>query len=128
MVSKLSIRVSLPFFISGYIYQPYTQEALKKGYEIFFNAGKIPGTISDMIAFHSDFVSKIQEAVRVILLSFSEAQKYYEDNKKESLNIMSNLTGVSVEEIAQGLNQSRVLDPYDNYYYSMRNSNQSNSK
>jgi len=81
-----------------------------------------------MIAFHSDFVSKIQEAVRVILLSFSEAQKYYEDNKKESLNIMSNLTGVSVEEIAQGLNQSRVLDPYDNYYYSMRNSNQSNSK
>ena len=112
---------------AGYTYQPYTQEALKKGYNIIFNAGKIPGTISDVIAFHSDFVSKRPDAVRAILFSFSEAQKYYEDNKKESLNIMSNLTGVSVEEIAQGLNQSRVLDLYDNYYYSMKNSNQSNS-
>ena len=40
---------------------------------------------------------------------------------------MSDLTGVSVEEIAQGLNQSQVLDLYDNYYYSMKKSNQSNS-
>jgi ABC-type nitrate/sulfonate/bicarbonate transport system substrate-binding protein len=80
-----------------------------------------------MIAFHSDFVSKRPDGVRAILFSFSEVQKYYEDHKKESLNIMSNLTGVSVEEIAQGLNQSRVLDLYDNYYYPMENSNQSNS-
>ncbi len=110
---------------AGYTYQPYTQEALKKGYNVIFNAGKIPGTISDVIAFHSDFVSKRPDAVRAILLSFAEAQNYYKDNKNESLIIMSNLTGVSAEEIAQGLNQSRILDLYDNYYQSMKNSNQS---
>jgi NitT/TauT family transport system substrate-binding protein len=110
---------------AGYTYLPYTQDAIKKGYKIIFSAGKIPGTISDVIAFHSDFVSKRPDAVRAILLSFAEAQKYYDENKDESLKIMSNLTNVSVEEIAQGLNQSRVLYLDDNYLESMKNSNQS---
>jgi NitT/TauT family transport system substrate-binding protein len=110
---------------AGYTYLPYTQEAIKKGYKIIFSAGKIPGTISDVIAFHSDFVSKRPDAVRAILLSFAEAQKYYDENKDESLKIMSNLTNVSVEEIAQGLNQSRVLYLDDNYLQSMKNTNQS---
>lgn len=70
---------------------------------------------------------KKPDAVRAILLSFVEAQKYYKDNKDESLNVMSNVTGVSVEEIAQGLNQSQVLDLYQNYYHSMKNSNESTS-
>jgi NitT/TauT family transport system substrate-binding protein len=110
---------------AGYTYLPYTQEAIEKGYKIIFSAGKIPGTVSDVIAFHSDFVSKRPDAVRAILLSFAEAQKYYDENKDESLKIMSNLTNVSVEEIAQGLNQSRVLYLDDNYLQSMKNSNQS---
>jgi NitT/TauT family transport system substrate-binding protein len=110
---------------AGYTYLPYTQEAIKKGYKIIFSAGKIPGTVSDVIAFHSDFVSKRPDAVRAILLSFVEAQQYYDENKDESLKIMSNLTNVSVEEIAQGLNQSNVLYLDDNYLQSMKNSNQS---
>ena len=110
---------------AGYTYLPYTQDAIKKGYKIIFSAGKIPGTISDVIVFHSDFVSKSPDAVRAILLSFAEAQKYYDENKDESLKIMSKLTNVSVEEIAQGLNQSRVLYLDDNYLQSMKNSSQS---
>jgi NitT/TauT family transport system substrate-binding protein len=112
---------------AGYTYEPYTQDALKKGYKIIFKAGIIPGTISDVIAFHSDFVSKRPDAVRAILLSFAEAQKYYNDNKDESIRIMSALTGVSKQEMAVGLHASRVLNLRDNYFQSMKNSTQSSS-
>jgi NitT/TauT family transport system substrate-binding protein len=112
---------------AGYTYQPYTQDALKKGYKIIFNAGKIPGTISDVIAFHSDFVLKRPDAVRAIVLSFAEGQKYYNENRDESLRTMSSLTGVSTQEIVEGLKASHVLSLGDNYYYSMKKTNQSNS-
>lgn len=65
--------------------------------------------------------------MRAILLSFAEAQKYYNDNKDESIRIMSALTGVSKQEIEEGLHASRVLNLRDNYFQSMKNSTQSDS-
>jgi NitT/TauT family transport system substrate-binding protein len=41
---------------AGHIYQPYSTEALKKGYHILFAAGSIPGTITDVLVFRSDVI------------------------------------------------------------------------
>jgi NitT/TauT family transport system substrate-binding protein len=41
---------------AGHTYEPYTTQALKKGYKILFAAGNIPGIITNVIAFHPNVV------------------------------------------------------------------------
>ena len=89
--------------VAGHIYQPYTTEALKKGYKILFAAGTIPGVITDVLAFRSDIIQQRPQEIQGIIKSIIEAQTYYENNKEESLKIMSNKSGVGEQEIKNGL-------------------------
>ena len=89
--------------VAGHIYQPYTTEALKKGYKILFAAGTIPGVITDVLAFRSDIIEQRPQEIQGIIKSIIEAQTYYENNKEESLKIMSNKSGVGEQEIKNGL-------------------------
>ena len=89
--------------VAGHIYQPYTTEALKKGYKILFAAGTIPGVITDVLAFRSDIIEQRPQEIQGIIKSIIEAQTYYENNKEESLKIMANRSGIGVQEIKNGL-------------------------
>lgn len=89
--------------VAGHIYQPYTTEALKKGYKILFAAGTIPGVITDVLAFRSDIIQQRPQEIQGIIKSIIEAQTYYDNNKEESLKIMSNKSGVGEQEIKNGL-------------------------
>lgn len=89
--------------VAGHIYQPYTTEALKKGYKILFAAGTIPGVITDVLAFRSDIIEQRPQEIQGIIKSIIEAQTYYENNKEESLKIMSNRSGIGEQEIKNGL-------------------------
>ncbi|MGG6460294.1 MAG: DUF72 domain-containing protein [Candidatus Eiseniibacteriota bacterium] len=88
---------------AGHIYQPYTSEALKKGYKILFSAGEIPGAITDVIVFRTNVIRERPHDVQAIIKSIIEAQKYYDDNKEESLRIMSNKSGIEIQAIKNGL-------------------------
>ena len=55
---KITENMEKGTIVAGHTYEPYTTEALKKGYKILFAAGKIPGIITDVLAFHSDFVEE----------------------------------------------------------------------
>ena len=89
--------------VAGHIYQPYTTEALKKGYKILFAAGTIPGVITDVLAFRSDIIEQRPQEIQGIIKSIIEAQTYYENNKEESLKIMANRSGIGVQKIKNGL-------------------------
>ena len=89
--------------VAGHIYQPYTTEALKKGYKILFAAGTIPGVITDVLAFRSDIIEQRPQEIQGIIKSIIEAQTYYENNKEESLKIMANRSGIGEQEIKNGL-------------------------
>lgn len=89
--------------VAGRIYQPYTTEALKKGYKILFAAGTIPGVITDVLAFRSDIIEQRPQEIQGIIKSIIEAQTYYGNNKEESLKIMSNRSGIGEQEIKNGL-------------------------
>ena len=89
--------------VAGHIYQPYTTEAMMKGYKILFAAGTIPGVITDVLVFRSDIIEQRPQDIQAILKSIIEARIYYENNKEESLKIMSKRSGIGEQEIKNGL-------------------------
>ena len=56
-----------------------------------------------MLAFRSDIIQQRPQEIQGIIKSIIEAQTYYENNKEESLKIMSNKSGVGEQEIKNGL-------------------------
>jgi ABC-type nitrate/sulfonate/bicarbonate transport systems, periplasmic components len=104
---------------AGHIYQPYTSEALKKGYRILFTAGNIPGAITDVLVFRSKVIQERPQDVQAIIKSIIEAQKYYKDNKEESLKIMSSKSGIDIQAIKNGLDSVVLPSLKDNFVTAM---------
>lgn len=88
---------------AGHSWQPYTSEALAKGYKIIGNAGDVPGLITDVLALHEKFVNERPEDVKSIVKALLEARDFYYGNQEESLEIMSRATGSSKESIKEGI-------------------------
>ena len=89
---------------SGHSYQPYTTEALKKGYKALFTAGTVPGLITDVLVFRSSIVEQRPKDIEAIIKSIVEAQEYYVNNKADAIKIMSMKSGIGENEIMNGLN------------------------
>ena len=88
---------------SGHSYQPYTTEALKKGYKALFTAGTVPGLITDVLVFRSSIVEQRPKDIEAIIKSIVEAQEYYVNNKADAIKIMSMKSGIGENEIMNGL-------------------------
>ena len=100
--------------VAGHTYEPYTSEALKKGYKILFTAGSLPGIINTVLAFRSDVVEQRPHDIQAIVRSLVEAEDYYTSNKTDALKIMSLKSGISESDIVDGFNGIRVLSLSDN--------------
>jgi len=101
---------------AGHTWQPTSGRALEKGYKILSRAGDIPGIITDVLSFHTKVVEQQAEQVRSIVKSLLEAQKYVEAHPEESLRIMAAATGMTVKEIAIGLDGIKKLNLVDNQF------------
>ncbi len=100
--------------IAGHTYEPYTSEALKKGYKILFTAGSIPGLINTVLAFRSDVVEQRPHDIQAIVKSLVEAEDYYMGNRADALKIMSLKSGISESDIVAGFDGIRILSLSDN--------------
>ncbi len=101
--------------VAGHIYQPYTTEALKKGYKVIFTAGAIPGIITDVLAFRSNIIEERPKDIQAVIKSIIEAQMYYLNNKEESLKIMSIKSGIGKLEIKNGLDSVTLPSLKENF-------------
>ena len=100
--------------VAGHTYEPYTLEALKKGYKILFTAGSIPGIINTVLAFRSDVVEHRPGDIQAIVKSLVEAEDYYKSNKADALKIMSLKSGIGESDIVSGFDGIKVLSLSDN--------------
>ena len=100
--------------IAGHTYEPYTSEALKKGYKVLFTAGSIPGIINTVLAFRSNVVEQRPQDIQAIVNSLVEAENYYASNKADALKIMSLKSGISESDIVAGFDGIRILSLSDN--------------
>jgi NitT/TauT family transport system substrate-binding protein len=100
--------------VAGHTYEPYTSEALKKGYKILFTAGSIPGIINTVLAFRSDVVEQRPSDIQAIVKSLVESEDYYTNNKADALKIMSLKSGIGESDIVSGFDGIRILYLSDN--------------
>lgn len=106
----------------------FLSDAIKKGYGILSTAADIPGIIATVLAFNSDIANQRPNDIQNIIKSFVEAKQDYENNKVQDINIMSQKSGLSKEQIVEGINNVKLLDLKYNYHNSMnKNSNQTTS-
>jgi NitT/TauT family transport system substrate-binding protein len=99
---------------AGHSYQPYTTEALKKGYKVLFTAGTIPGLVTDVLVFHSNIVEQRPKDIQAVIKSIVEAQNYYVNNKTDAVKIMSIKSGIDEHEIMNGLDSVALPSLKDN--------------
>ena len=107
---------------AGTTYTPFISDALKKGFKVLFFAGNIPGTMTDVLAFHSDIVQQRPLDIQNIVKSIIEAKADYNKNKEQDISIMSLKSGLSKDKIVEGINSDKLLDLEYNNQNSMNRS------
>jgi len=114
--------------VAGHTYQPYSTEALMEGYKVLFAAGTIPGVITDVLVFRSNIIEQRPQEIQAIIKSIIEAQSYYQNNKEESLKIMSSRSGIAERQIKNGLDSVTLPSLKENVVNIMNSkSNERNS-
>jgi NitT/TauT family transport system substrate-binding protein len=105
--------------VAGHVYEPFILEGVKKGFNILSTGADIPGTITNVLAFHADIVEQRPDDVYNIIKSLIEAKEDYDKNPEQDIEIMSSKSGLSRDLIIDGLNNVRFLDLSYNDRYSM---------
>ncbi len=99
---------------AGHTYSPFLEEATAKGYNILITAKENPGIIVSVLAFHTNVVDQRPQDIKNILISFIEALDYYKKNREQALQIMSSMSNLSKDEIAHGLDNTKLMTLQDN--------------
>jgi len=105
--------------VAGHVYEPFVSEGVKKGFKILSTGANIPGTITNVLAFHSDIVEQRPQDIQNIIKSLIEAKEDYDKNMEQDIEIMSLKSGLSKEKIFEGLNNVKFLDLDYNTQFSM---------
>ncbi|MBF0193096.1 MAG: ABC transporter substrate-binding protein [Magnetococcales bacterium] len=94
---------------AGYAWEPELSKGVAKGYKLLSTAGDIPGSITDVLAFHGQIVKERPDEIQAIVKSLEEALVFLKSNRDEAISIMSEASGISIEEMANGI--SGVIHP-----------------
>jgi NitT/TauT family transport system substrate-binding protein len=127
-VQNVTTELQKGSIFAGETSEPYISEAVKQGFKILYFAGNIPGVITDVLAFHSDIVQQRPQDIQNLLKSLIEAKADFDNNTFEDIAIMSLKSGLSKEQILEGINNINILGLNDNIKNSMnQHSNQTTS-
>lgn len=100
-VQPESVAAAMPDFISlGHTYEPFTSDALAKGYKVIFSSADTPGLIVDTIAFRRNIIDERPEDVKAFVRAWFEAVQYWKDHPEESNALIAASTGQPVEAIS----------------------------
>ena len=112
-VDPENVADAMPEYISlGHTYEPFTSEALAKGYQVIFSSAETPGLIVDTIAFRRSVIDERPEDVRAFIGAWFEAVQYWKDHPEESNALIAEATGQPVESIS--LEGVKLFDRTDN--------------
>ena len=96
---------------AGHTYEPFTSEAIQKGFHPVFSSTDTPGLIPDVFVFNSKVTTERPEDVRAFIAAFFEAQEWWLANQSEGNAIIARATGQNPEDIsAEGLKLFTAAD------------------
>jgi len=88
---------------AGHTWEPTKSWAIKEGYKVLAKAGDIPGVIINVLIFNPAIIQERPQQIRAIIKSLSEAKDYLKGHPEESIKIMAQNEGMSVEEMNSGI-------------------------
>jgi NitT/TauT family transport system substrate-binding protein len=92
------------------VFAPFTAEAIKRpGSHVLFSSADFPGTIPDHIVVSHDLVKDRPEDVQKLVEAWYKTLDYIKAHPDESLQIMADKAGVSVEEYKDFANGTRLF-------------------
>lgn len=112
---------------AGHTYSPFIEDATAIGYNTLIDGTGNPGIIVSVLAFHSDIVEERPTDIENILKSFNEAMDFYETNPAEAIQIMSQKSGLSKEDIVRGFNGTKLMSLQDNALIAMNTDPKNNN-
>ena len=99
---------------AGHTWDPVKTQALEEGYSLVGSSEETPGLITDILAIKSDVIRERPEDVQKIVNALVRAYRFMEENGGEAYSVMSNKTGVSLDELIAASKGIRMLSPEDN--------------
>jgi NitT/TauT family transport system substrate-binding protein len=118
-VQNISEELQKGDIFAGHIYNPFIDDAVKKGFKVLTTGADVPGAITSVLAFHSDIVQQRPQDIQNIVKSMIEAKADYDKNKEQDISIMSLKSGLSKERITDGLKDIKLFDLNYNIHNSM---------
>jgi NitT/TauT family transport system substrate-binding protein len=118
-VQNISEQLQKGNIFAGHVYTPFISDATKKGFKILSTGADVSGTITNVLAFHSDIVQQRPQDIQNIVKSMIEAKADYDKNKEQDISIISLKSGLSKDQIVEGINNVKLLDLKYNIQNSM---------
>ena len=118
-VQNVSTALQKGNIFAGHTYEPFVSDAVKKGFKILSTGADVPGIITNVPAFHSDIIQQRPQDIQNIVKSMIEAKADYDKNKEQDISIMASKSGLSKDQIIEGINNVKLLDLNYNIQNSM---------
>jgi NitT/TauT family transport system substrate-binding protein len=111
---------------AGHTWGPNKFNALQKGYKVLATGADVPGIITDVLVFNSEITEERPDDIQAIVKSVVQGREYLDNNREESLTILSNFLNMSQEELQDGFKGLHLLNLNDNIK-AMQKSNETTS-
>jgi len=97
------------------LWEPFLSiaESQGSGHKLVTSA-EFPGLIADVFVVREEVIENRSDDIEKITAAWFDAVTYYEENKEESLQIIAEAAGISIEELAVGMEGFRLFSPEEN--------------
>jgi len=86
------------------LWEPFLSKAVTEGKgKLLVDSSQYPGLIADLLVMREDFVANRPEDAQKVAAAWFDAVEYYYENPEESIQIIADKAGITVEEMEQGL-------------------------
>ncbi len=99
---------------AGFIYEPYTSQALAEGNTLLLKSTQFIGLYPDVIVFRSEIVENRPDDIRAFLKAWFEAVEFRKQNPQQARQIVADYFQTTINEITAD-NQLEILTLEDNY-------------
>lgn len=99
---------------AGFIYEPYTAEALAQGNNLLLKSTDLIGLYPDVIVFRQEIVETRPDEIRAFLRAWFEAVEFRQQNPQEARQIIADYFDTTVNEISPD-NVLEIMTREDNY-------------
>lgn len=92
---------AIPMLIdAGHTWEPYTSEAVAKGYNILFSSAQTPGLLPDILVMRVDILKERPQEVRGFIAAMLEAVQFTLDNPDEAIANIVAQTHLTPEDLS----------------------------